>query len=47
MGPKITAAGRFVEATKSRAAIGSLDEAAAVIAGAKGTQIVAGSPRVS
>ncbi|HET6986528.1 MAG TPA: carbamate kinase [Kribbella sp.] len=47
MGPKVTAAGRFVEATKGRAAIGSLDEAAAVIAGAAGTQIVAGSPRVS
>lgn len=40
MGPKVMAAGRFVEATKGRAAIGSLDEAAAVIAGTAGTQIV-------
>ena len=41
MGPKVTAAGRFVEATKGRAAIGSLDDAAAVIAGTAGTQITA------
>jgi carbamate kinase len=40
MGPKVTAAARFVEATKGRAAIGSLDDAAAVIEGASGTQIV-------
>ncbi|MEV5967648.1 carbamate kinase [Kribbella sp. NPDC051952] len=40
MGPKVTAAARFVEATKGRAAIGSLDDAAAVIKGAGGTQIV-------
>ena len=39
MGPKITAALEFVEATKARAAIGSLDDASAVIAGTAGTQI--------
>ena len=41
IGPKVIAAGRFVEATKGRAAIGSLDDAAAVIAGTAGTQITA------
>ena len=41
MGPKVRAAARFVEATKGRAAVGSLDETAAVIAGTAGTQIVA------
>ncbi|MEU4294668.1 carbamate kinase [Kribbella sp. NPDC026596] len=41
MGPKVRAAARFVEATKGRAAVGSLDETAAVIAGTTGTQIVA------
>jgi carbamate kinase len=39
MGPKVVAARRFVEATDGRAAIGSLDDAAAVIAGTAGTQI--------
>jgi carbamate kinase len=39
MGPKITAARQFVEATKSRAAIGSLDNTQAVITGTAGTQI--------
>jgi carbamate kinase len=41
MGPKVRAAAQFVEATKGRAAVGSLDETAAVIAGTAGTQIVA------
>jgi carbamate kinase len=39
MGPKVAAARIFVESTKGRAAIGSLDEATAVIAGTSGTQI--------
>ena len=39
MGPKVAAARRFVEATNGRAAIGSLDNAAAVITGTAGTQI--------
>jgi carbamate kinase len=42
MGPKVEAALRFIEANRSwRAAIGALDEAAAVIAGESGTQIIA------
>ena len=39
MGPKVAAACRFVLATGGRAAIGSLDETAAVVAGRAGTQI--------
>lgn len=39
MGPKVSAACRFVRATKGRAAIGSLDEAHAVLAGTAGTQV--------
>ncbi|WP_406055428.1 carbamate kinase [Kribbella sp. NBC_00889] len=39
IGPKVTAARRFAEGTKGRAAIGSLDDATAVIAGTAGTQI--------
>jgi carbamate kinase len=39
MGPKVAAARRFAEGTKGRAAIGSLDDATAVIAGTAGTQI--------
>jgi carbamate kinase len=39
MGPKVEAACRFVEATGGRAAIGSLAEAASVVAGSVGTQI--------
>ncbi|WP_405059977.1 carbamate kinase [Kribbella sp. NBC_01505] len=39
MGPKVTAARLFVEATNGRAAIGSLDDATAVVAGTAGTQI--------
>jgi carbamate kinase len=42
MGPKVEAACRFVRATGCRAAIGGLDEAAAVIAGSAGTQVSAG-----
>jgi carbamate kinase len=39
MGPKVAAACRFVTVTGGRAAIGSLDQAGAVIAGASGTQV--------
>jgi carbamate kinase len=43
MGPKVEAALRFVEAGGPRAAIGSLHDAAAVIAGKAGTQVVGAS----
>jgi carbamate kinase len=39
MGPKVSAACRFVSDTGGRAAIGSLDDAAAVVAGSAGTQV--------
>lgn len=39
MGPKVEAACRFVEATGWRAAIGALEDAAAIVRGAAGTQI--------
>ena len=39
MGPKIEAVCRFVTMTGNRAAVGSLDEVAAVIAGTSGTQV--------
>ena len=39
MGPKVEAACRFAEATGRRAAIGALEQAAAVAAGTAGTQI--------
>jgi carbamate kinase len=41
MGPKVEAACRFVEATRRRAAIGRLEDAAAVLAGSAGTQVLA------
>lgn len=41
MGPKAEAVRRFVSATGRRAAIGSLDELAAVVDGRSGTQVVA------
>ncbi len=40
MGPKVDAVCRFVKATGNRAAIGSLEEVAAVVAGKAGTQVV-------
>jgi carbamate kinase len=40
MGPKVEAACRFVEATGGRAAIGALEQAAALVAGTAGTQVV-------
>jgi len=40
MAPKVDAACRFVEATGRRAAIGSIEEAAAIIAGRAGTTIL-------
>lgn len=42
MAPKVEAARRFVEATGARAAIGALEDAAALLAGTVGTQVVAG-----
>ena len=39
MGPKVSAACQFVTATSARAAIGSLDDMGAVLAGTSGTQI--------
>lgn len=39
MGPKVDAVCRFVEATGNRAAIGSLDDLDAIVAGEAGTQI--------
>jgi carbamate kinase len=40
MGPKVEAACRFAERTGGIAAIGSLDDAAAVVAGSAGTRVV-------
>jgi carbamate kinase len=42
MGPKVTAAAQFVEATGNTAAIGSLDQIQQIVAGAAGTQVVPG-----
>jgi len=42
MGPKVEAACRFVESTGGVAAIGALEEAAAILAGSAGTTITAG-----
>jgi carbamate kinase len=39
MGPKVAAARQFVTETSGRAAIGSLDDATAVVAGSAGTQL--------
>jgi carbamate kinase len=41
MGPKVKAAARFAGKTGKRAAIGSLDDIAAIVAGAAGTNVVA------
>ena len=40
MGPKVEAAVEFVKATGRRAAIGSLDDIDAIVAGTAGTNIV-------
>ncbi len=40
MGPKVEAACRFAERTGGLAAIGSLDDAASVLAGSAGTRVV-------
>jgi len=40
MGPKVTAASLFVERTGNRAAIGSLDDIQAIVAGERGTNFV-------
>ena len=39
MGPKVEAACRFVEATGGKAAIGRLEDAAALLDGTAGTQV--------
>ncbi|MDQ6697947.1 MAG: carbamate kinase, partial [Actinomycetota bacterium] len=44
MGPKVAAACRFASESGGTAAIGSLDDITAVLAGQAGTQITAGSP---
>jgi carbamate kinase len=41
MGPKVSAAVRFVERTGKRAAIGALGEIEAIVGGTSGTQVVA------
>ena len=41
MGPKVQAASQFVERTGKRAAIGSLEDIAQIVAGAAGTNVVA------
>ena len=41
MGPKVKAAARFAGKTGKRAAIGSLDDIAAIVAGVAGTNVVA------
>jgi carbamate kinase len=41
MGPKVLAACQFVERTGKRAAIGSLEDIARIVAGAAGTNVVA------
>jgi carbamate kinase len=41
MGPKVQAARQFVEQTGKRAAIGSLEQIAQIVAGAAGTNVVA------
>lgn len=42
MGPKVSAAAQFVEATGKRAAIGSLEQIEQIVAESAGTQVVAG-----
>jgi carbamate kinase len=39
MGPKAEAACRFVQRTRHRAAIGALEDAAAIVEGKAGTQV--------
>ena len=46
MGPKIEAATRFAQATDGRAAIGRLQDAAAILQGKAGTTIVAGDAAI-
>jgi carbamate kinase len=46
IGPKVEAACRFVERSGGRAAIGALEQGAAVVAGTAGTQVAKGAPFV-
>lgn len=45
MGPKVEAACRFSEATGNRAAIGSLEDAASIVRGEAGTQVLGATSR--
>lgn len=45
MGPKVTAACRFVEATGGTAGIGALEDAARIVAGEAGTKVSPDAPR--
>ncbi len=45
MGPKVEAAKRFVKTTCRRAAIGRLEDIAAIVEGKAGTNVVCGIPR--
>jgi carbamate kinase len=47
MGPKVAAACRFVERTGKRAAIGAITEAAAILQGDIGTQVIPGAPEMT
>ena len=47
MGPKVAAACRFVERTGKRAAIGAITEAAAILQGDTGTQVIPGAPEMT
>jgi carbamate kinase len=42
MGPKVAAAMQFAEKTGNRAAIGALQDIEGIVAGTKGTNVVAG-----
>ncbi len=44
MGPKVDAAARFAETTGRRAAVGALEDIAAIVEGRAGTQVVGASP---
>jgi carbamate kinase len=44
MGPKVAAACRFVEATGGTAAIGALEDAALIVAGNAGTNVMPDAP---
>jgi carbamate kinase len=47
MGPKVAAAAQFVEKTGRRAAIGSLQDIAEIVAGTAGTNVAAKLPAIN